>query len=260
MRGEAVLHLWILPLAALLALCVGCNGSGDRSYSRRPSLYRTGSRMNMEQLLQDASEMEEEMKALREKKPWLKDYDRGQALFKKGQFQEALDAFDKALAGDATLDVAWVFKGRCVLRLGRPQESIQYFDKAIEVSRSTRSSKSWVWWPYYFKGMALNMLRRYDEALDALTRSIESNETARARLARADVHGRQIKFDLAIKDLDRAIELSPSFIEAYPVRAMALARRCDKAAALKDVAAVEKQQPRMGRILRPQIEQALGGQ
>ncbi|RLI95338.1 MAG: hypothetical protein DRO92_01970 [Candidatus Altiarchaeales archaeon] len=50
------------------------------------------------------------------------------------KFKEELEAYNKALEINPTLDRAWYNKGIALYQLGRYNESIEAFNKAIEIN------------------------------------------------------------------------------------------------------------------------------
>lgn len=93
--------------------------------------------------------------------------DRGIALMNLGRHQEALVAFDHALALGSDFSTTWGNKGIALFNLDRPQEALEAFDHALEFD------------PDFFpalhnKGSVLVInLGRHQEALEVLERTLE---------------------------------------------------------------------------------------
>ena len=81
------------------------------------------------------------------------------------RFEEAIQAFDRALAIDKLDATAWFMKGYVLGGLGRRDEAIQAYDRAIAIDGN--DSITWT-----SKGDALTGLMRYDEALAAYDRAL----------------------------------------------------------------------------------------
>lgn len=60
--------------------------------------------------------------------------EKGANLFGQGKYDEALQAFDKAIEINPQLAGAWTGKGYALIALGKYDEAVQAFDKAIEIN------------------------------------------------------------------------------------------------------------------------------
>jgi len=96
-------------------------------------------------------------------KSWV---NKGLAQAAKGEYEEALDSFDKALEMDPNLAEALYNKGCGLYCLGKSEEALIYFDKAVETNPD--EDKAW-----YDKGTCLDSLRRYQEAITCYDRAID---------------------------------------------------------------------------------------
>ncbi len=61
---------------------------------------------------------------------WL---DKGLLLYNQSKYDEAIEAYDRAIEIDPQLVFAWLFKGRALYDQGRYVESIKAYDKVIEI-------------------------------------------------------------------------------------------------------------------------------
>jgi tetratricopeptide (TPR) repeat protein len=91
---------------------------------------------------------------------------KGDALGRSGRYNEAIQAYDKAIEIDPKLAIAWSNKGNVLGRSGRYNEAIQACDKAIEIDSKLADALQ-------SKGISLIGLGRYDEAIQALDKAIE---------------------------------------------------------------------------------------
>ena len=91
---------------------------------------------------------------------------KGDVLGRSGRYNEAIEAYDKAIEIDPKLAIAWSNKGNVLGRSGRYDEAIQALDKAIEIDPKLADALQ-------SKGISLIGLGRYDEAIQALDKSIE---------------------------------------------------------------------------------------
>jgi tetratricopeptide (TPR) repeat protein len=83
-----------------------------------------------------------------------------------GRYDEAIQAFDKAIEINPQDAVVWFFKGAALSELGKYDEANQAFDKAIEIN--PQDAEAW-----YYKGLVLDAQGKQDEAARAYNTSIE---------------------------------------------------------------------------------------
>ena len=95
-------------------------------------------------------------------------FNEGDNLISEGSYEEALEAFERAIRLDPQLAEAWGNKGAALNALGRFEEALTAFDKAIEIN--PQLAEAWG-----NKGVVLYDLKRYEEVLTAFNNSIEIN-------------------------------------------------------------------------------------
>jgi len=93
---------------------------------------------------------------------------RAMALTDLGRFDDAIESYDRALALDPGSASVWNSKGALLMELGRLDPALDCFEHALR-SSSAASALSAAFW--LNKGKALFMLKRYEEAREALVRS-----------------------------------------------------------------------------------------
>lgn len=84
--------------------------------------------------------------------------DKGYSLTELGRYDEALIAYDQAIAQQPDLSWAWARKGRTLRLLERYQEALECYDRALEL----QPRYAWAW---NGKGVILERLDRVSEAL-----------------------------------------------------------------------------------------------
>ncbi len=97
-------------------------------------------------------------------------FNRGQELFRNHSYEEAIEAYDNALALNPQYGMAWGGKATALSLTGRYNESLDAFDEAIETwpaNDTERISELWV-----FKGNTLQLMGRPKEAFEAFDEAI----------------------------------------------------------------------------------------
>jgi tetratricopeptide (TPR) repeat protein len=133
----------------------------------------------------------------------------GLALATLGRHEEAIASYDKAIELNPDFHFAWDYRGNSLWHLGRYEEAIASYDKAIELKPDSHDA-----WDN--RGISLNDLGRYEEAIASYDKAIELNP---------DFHfawnnrGSSLKdlgrYEEAIASHDKAIELKPDFHDAW---------------------------------------------
>jgi tetratricopeptide (TPR) repeat protein len=115
-------------------------------------------------------------------------YCKGLILFENKKYEEALKRLDTALNLNVENPNAWCCKGNILYKLGKYEEALEAFDKSIEFSNPLHFQFPRFTWivmdpsskikvdaseAFYCKGCTLFELTRYEEALEALDRSLE---------------------------------------------------------------------------------------
>jgi hypothetical protein len=90
----------------------------------------------------------------------------GLALYTQSKYNEAIQAFDKAIEINPQDAKAWYERGYALDSQGKYKEAIPALDKAIELD--PRNAEAW-----YEKGIALKAQGKYDEAQRAYDKAIE---------------------------------------------------------------------------------------
>ncbi len=182
---------------------------------------------------------------------------KGQALYKLGQYNESLQAYDKAIDPDYMPGVPLISKGIVLTELGMYDEAIDAFDEAFELgswrsealrrkgdvllmlgkneealeafNHSIVLSQFWAI-PWEGKGVALDKLGRHEEASkaygEALARYNESVERnprdVKEWTDKGSFLNRISKYGEALKAFDKAIEIYPEFSPAWQGKSDAL--------------------------------------
>ncbi len=161
-------------------------------------------------------------------------YGKGLALFALDKYQPAIEALQQAIntlpKGEDLKEFhssilqlqsnVYDVLGGFSKSAGREREARENYEQALTVinqaiSLFPNSPKS-----YIIKRLVLDSLERYDEGLAAINQAINLAPRAWLYLTRAMYYQSQKKYDLALDDHNKAIELNPNYAMAYSVRAL----------------------------------------
>ncbi|TRT53867.1 MAG: tetratricopeptide repeat protein, partial [Microcystis aeruginosa Ma_QC_C_20070703_M131] len=177
--------------------------------------------------------------------------ERGGQLHRLGRYEEAIKAFDEAIKQNDPDNVylAWYGKGLALGELGKAQPAMEAFQQAINTLPKREDLKNFhssilqnqsVGYRflenyeqaltvinqaislvpnnpnhYNEKSSVLNQLKRYDEGLAAITQAINLAPRAAWYYNRGILYYNQQKYELALADYNKAIDINPNFAEAY---------------------------------------------
>jgi tetratricopeptide (TPR) repeat protein len=120
-----------------------------------------------------------------------------------GRSDEALAAYDHALALDPKLTAAWCAKGNILLRIERYEDAAAAFDEALQLGSGLAAA-------WHGQGLALAQLEQPREARDAQERAVALDpELAPAWSALGAALAKLGKHDEALDAYERALELDP---------------------------------------------------
>ncbi|XOK59613.1 tetratricopeptide repeat protein [Paenibacillus elgii] len=156
----------------------------------------------------------------------------GNLLIASDKFDEAMQAYDKAIALDPHCVEAFYGKGKVLSQYtSEADKAIEAFNKAIELNPYYAEA-------YFEKGKIFSNTGKVDKAVQAYDKAIELKpdfadafyekgwvlETAGSTQKMTEQEDKDFisKFDDAIKALDRAIELKPNFAKAHFIKGAAL--------------------------------------
>jgi len=126
-----------------------------------------------------------------------------------GLWEQAIEQFDKAIALDPSLAMAYVNRSLVYINLGEHQRAIQDTDKAIELDPSIAIA-------YVNRSAAYLNLGQYQRAIQDADKAIELDPSiAIAYVNRSGAYSNLGQYQRAIQDADKAIELDPSIAMAY---------------------------------------------
>jgi tetratricopeptide (TPR) repeat protein len=133
----------------------------------------------------------------------------GIAYGKKGEYDQAIEAFCKALELKPDLHEAWN-------NLGVAYDTKGEYDRAIEAYRKALELKPDLHEAWYNLGVAYGMKREHDQAIEALHKALELQpDDPQAWNDLGVAYGMKGEYDQAIKACRKALELKPDFYQAW---------------------------------------------
>jgi tetratricopeptide (TPR) repeat protein len=126
----------------------------------------------------------------------------GSCLRRLGRWEPAVDAFQPVLDADPHRDSVRLEMGDCLLRLNRLEKALDCFDKCWSESSQRQA--------LFGKGVALQLLRRFDEAEIAYERVLALDGKAEEALANL------IALSMEVFDLERVQRYSRRLVEINP--------------------------------------------
>ncbi|MBF0554435.1 MAG: tetratricopeptide repeat protein [Nitrospirae bacterium] len=131
------------------------------------------------------------------------------------RWEEALDAFTKAIELKPDYAKAYHARGLAYLSLDNYQQAVQDFNKAIELKPDYAEA-------YYFRGLYYNILDNYQQAISEFTQTLKLKpDYAEAYCNRGNAYNNLGNYQQAINDFTKAIELTPDNADAYVARGIA---------------------------------------
>jgi len=141
---------------------------------------------------------------------------RGFALHRMRRFDEALAAFDQAIALKPDSAEAWYWRGNCFLDMDRLAEALEAYDRAMTLQPDHALAQN-------HRGNVLYLLQRHEEALAAYENAIALQpDLARAWCNRGSVLLVLRRREEALASFDRAVILKPQEAQFHCDRATGL--------------------------------------
>ncbi len=143
--------------------------------------------------------------------PYL-DMTRAAYLKNKGQNEEALRLYDRVIRSNAKSKEAYAGKGDVYYKMGDLEQAEQQYEKVVELEPADYrywNQKAWI----------LTKMGKHDQAVADATKSLALNPHAYTFDTRGYAYAHLRKYDEALKDFQRALELDPKLGDAYFHRA-----------------------------------------
>ncbi len=158
---------------------------------------------------------ENENQSILEKQAEIFKYE-GNALWELDKYEEALQAYDNAIAIKPDDHKAWSNKGVVFVKLEKYEEALQAYEKAIALKPDFHEA-------WYNKGVARGKLGKDEEALQAFDIAIAlKRDFHEAWYNKGVAHGKLGKYEEALQAYDKAIALKPDDHKAWSNKGVAL--------------------------------------
>jgi Flp pilus assembly protein TadD len=142
---------------------------------------------------------------------------RGNQLYRSGQFEAALSALNQAVRLDPNLHAAWYERGNVLFALRRSAEALESYDRTIQLKPDLYS----VWRD---RGVLLAALHKFEAALGSFDRATQLKPDdfvlwyMRGNLLNKDFRD----YNGAIASYDRSLAINPNFADAWMGKGQAL--------------------------------------
>ncbi len=136
-------------------------------------------------------------------------YNDGNTLFKKGQYDEALAAYDKAISLDDGYSKAYYGKGLTFVKQRKLDEAIEVFKKAVEIDPSYDRA-------YSALGSANKDKKNFTESIAAYQKAMEINQKDETIVYNLALVYNDMKDNAnAIKYFRMATQINPEYYKAF---------------------------------------------
>ncbi len=143
-------------------------------------------------------------------------YKRGETLLELKRYQDALDAYKRAVELRPEYAEAWKGQGNSLLELKRYQDALDAYDKAIQLQPNYLQA-------WNNRGKALARLQRYEEAINAFDAALKIQQSnLEAWNNRGNVQMKLQQYNDALASFDKAVKLQPNYSPAWYQRGLAL--------------------------------------
>jgi tetratricopeptide (TPR) repeat protein len=133
----------------------------------------------------------------------------GDAKYKNGNYQGAIDDYDKAISLDPKYSYAYIGRGQARNRLLDEQGASEDFDRAIALDQKNVSF-------YIIRGNARFYWHNQQGAINDFNKALEIDpKNAEAYYSRGYAYTLQFKRQAAINDYNKAIAINPKYAVAY---------------------------------------------
>ena len=139
-------------------------------------------------------------------------YERGEAHYDEGEYNEAITEYSAAIDLNPHRDWYFTSRGWAYQRLDQHESALQDANQAIQIDPGETTGYNLRAWAFYGLG-------RYEEAIADFSRAIELNPHKYYYRGRGEAYDRLAQYEQALADFGRAIRIDPNYASAYAWRA-----------------------------------------
>lgn len=163
---------------------------------------------------------------------------KGVSSLKKGQVEDAITHFNRAIDLDPGKAVAYAARGSAYFRLEKLDNAISDYNKAIEINPDLEVA-------YQGRGSVYYRQGQLDNAISDYTRVIKINPgLVNAYIDRGNIYQEQGRFDEAISDFSKVLEMKPGEAITYYLRGNAYYQKNQLDNAISDYSKVIEFDPK----------------
>lgn len=152
----------------------------------------------------------------------------GRLYMSKGQYDQAISEFNKALEINPKYVNAYLYRGIAYMQKGQHDQAISEFNSLLRLKPGLATAYRGLGGAYGHKG-------QYDQAISAFNKAIEINpKSFQAYNDRAVSYGRKGEYDQAISDFNKALEINPQYLVAYNGRGNVFKKKLQYDQAISD--------------------------
>jgi tetratricopeptide (TPR) repeat protein len=155
-------------------------------------------------------------------------FNTGFDLYKKNQYDQAIQYLDKAIKADPDYLAAYQVRGNSFFALKEYDLALDDYDDAIDIEPRNGIN-------YYNRGNAFNAIKLYDSAMMDYNKALDLKPNyAYGYLARGILHNNLRERELALQDFNNAILFDSTLLNAYNSRGLTYLFKGDYESAVND--------------------------
>ncbi len=193
----------------------------DKAYLARADAYK---KLGM---IREAAEDYDRAATFLDKKPEVF-YEAGRLYYELADYEKAIDRLDKSISLKRNYVEPYQVKANVLIAQERYEEALEVSENALTLKETTYN--------FFLHGTVNEKMGNLEVAEEDFVDAIaEDNRHVPSLLAIADVRLRLGKTDLALQNVDRAIQIENDLLEAYVIRSKVYVGKLDYPNAIDDV-------------------------